>query len=104
MPTEKLEPVKPPENEQERCARVRSVWLTNKLLYWLECYAYSTRSHMPAGLDYTEFSNALNMVMNFCNARPDWIADAHDHVGSERERTNMLQMDKWLKERGVIII
>ena len=72
MPTPPPEPVEPPKDEEEKLAREEAVKHVNKLFEYLSSYAYGTRSHMPGGLDYTDFTNALRKVGKFVNARPDW--------------------------------
>ena len=75
MPTPPPEPVKKPSSVDEKLAQEEAVNHINKLCQTLNDYAYSTRSYMPAELDYTEFSNALYKVEKFCNARPDWTLE-----------------------------
>jgi len=72
MPTPPPPPVEEPKDEKEKRARKEALDFVNNLFSYLSGYAYDTRSHMPGNLDYTEFTNALNKVGKFCNARPDW--------------------------------
>jgi len=72
MPTPPPEEMKEPASAAERIARISTLTFVRKLCDKLGCIAYNTRSHMPAGLDYTEFSDSLARVVKFCAARPDW--------------------------------
>jgi hypothetical protein len=72
MPTPPPPPVEEPKDDDEKLARQEALDFVNKLFEHLSGYAYGTRSHMPGGMDYTEFTNALRKVGKFVNARPDW--------------------------------
>ena len=75
MPTPPPPPVEEPKDEEEKLARKEAVDFVNKLCSYFSGYAYGTRSHMPAGLDFTDFTDALNKVGKFVNARPDWVLE-----------------------------
>lgn len=72
MPTPPPRPVQEPKDDKEKTAREEAVDNIRKLCDYLSDYAYDTRSHMPDGLDYTNFTDALRQVKKFCKARPDW--------------------------------
>lgn len=75
MPTPPPAPVDTNVDEEELKERETAVRLAKRFLDVLGGYAYSTRSHMPAGLDYTDFMDSLHKVEDFITARPDWTLD-----------------------------
>jgi len=74
MPTLPPPPMPKAVDEMERLARQGAVAFINDLCEHLYSLSYSTRSHMPADLDFTEFTDALAKLRKFCKARPDWAA------------------------------
>lgn len=75
MPTLPLEPVKPPKDEAEQLRRMGATALINAILDGVGNWAYGTRSHMPTGVDYTDFLEMLKKVGDFIRERPDCAAD-----------------------------
>jgi len=75
MPTPPPKPVDNTVSEEEKKERETAVILTKRFLAALTGYAYSTRSHMPAGLDYTDFVYSVNKVISFIEERPDWTLE-----------------------------
>jgi len=57
MPTLPPEPVLKPKDKTEKLARKEAVRFIRNLCNELDGYAYSTRSHMPGGMDFTDFSD-----------------------------------------------
>ena len=72
MPTPKPPKMRKPKDEREREARKRSIKIVDAIFDGLCNYAYGTRSHMPNGVDYTNFTDRMKAVGRFCHARPDW--------------------------------
>jgi hypothetical protein len=89
MPTPPPPPVEKPKDEEEKLARREAVEHINKIFSYLSGYAYGTRSHMPGGLDYTDFTNALQKVRKFCNIRPDWMLQIMKDIELEPVREIM---------------
>lgn len=75
MPTLEPSPVEEPKNELEKIARIGAVAFIREFFGIVNGYSYSTRSHMPGGMDHTDFSKATNMLHKFCSERPDWTLD-----------------------------
>jgi len=72
MPTPPPEPVEEKVSEQEHLRRMGAVAFIEAVLSGLADYSYSTRSYMPCGEDYTNFTQMLERVRAFVKARPDW--------------------------------
>lgn len=72
MPTPPPEPVDDSVSEEEKRERKSAVDIVVRILDGFYDYSYSTRSHMPAGMDFTEFIDALNKIKQFAVERPDW--------------------------------
>ena len=72
MPTPPPHPVRPPENETEEQARENALIFMRKILDLLDDYSYNTRSHMPGGMDFTEFTGKLHDIRKWIDRRPDW--------------------------------
>ena len=89
MPTPPPPPVKKPVDEEEKLARQEALNHVNKFFEYLSGYAYGTRSHMPGGMDFTNFTKALNKVRKFCNARPDWTLEILREIELEPVREIM---------------
>jgi hypothetical protein len=74
MPTDRPEPYVTPTNPQELLMQSGASAFIVSLMQAIGNYAYYTRSHMPGGGDYTDFTKALEQVIQFCRERPDWTA------------------------------
>lgn len=72
MPTPKPPPVAKPKNEREAQEREAALKIANAIFQGISDAAYSTRSHMPGGVNYTCFIDDVHTVRDFVNARPDW--------------------------------
>lgn len=72
MPTLPPKPIEEPRDEMERIARMGAVSFIEKLCQYLCDYVYSTRSHVPGGMDSTDLEGSINQVLKFAMARPDW--------------------------------
>jgi hypothetical protein len=72
MPTLPPPDVKPPKDDAEMIARAGARKFIESLCGGLERYAYGTRSHMPARMDYTDFVDGIRRIEEFCAERPDW--------------------------------
>ncbi len=72
VPTPPPNPVRPPEDEAEELARENALIFMRKILDLIGDYSYNTRSHMPGGMDFTDFIDGLHKVEKWVNRRPDW--------------------------------
>ena len=84
MPTTPPNPVPAPKDKAEKLARKEAVKFITGFCNRLWDYAYATRSHMPADLDYTDFSNGLRAVIKFCKARPDWTLELFKKIRTKQ--------------------
>lgn len=78
MPTPKPPKMTKARNEREKRARENATRLLDAIFSRICDYAYGTRSHMPNGVDYTNFTNKVQAVGKFCHARPDWTQEIVD--------------------------
>ena len=102
MPTLPPKPLEPPKSEAEREARESAFKLIDTILASLDGYAYSTRSHMPLGIDYTDFTNSIFMILKFCANRPDWTLECVKNALKMSEIYNIFKLEKkwkpWIAE------
>ena len=96
MPTMKPEDVLPSKSEKEYKARIKALHLVNKLLDCVDGWAYATRSHMPNGVDYTEFLEALTKVRSFFNSRPDWTNDIINRLYERCTETDLSKQEEYV--------
>ena len=101
MPTPPPDPIQDPSSGAEQLARDGAIEFVGKFFERLSGPAYNTRSHMPAGLDHTDFTRALAKVGKFCKARPDWTLIALEPLMTEaREvRHNAAQVLREIAEK-----
>lgn len=99
MPTPVPEPIKPPGSPQARESRIKALYTMNLFLECVDGWAYSTRSHMPNGVDSTEFYEAVSRVRSFLNARPDWTDEMLQRTFDKVVYRNVEQMKEELKDR-----
>jgi hypothetical protein len=108
MPTKPPNPVKRWRDDDERTHRTYALYVMNRILQHVRDYAYNTRSHMPNGVDYTEFDDAVNKVVGFLNARPDWNDAAYSRATMEdawdkstAELAEELEKEFGIEEKGI---
>ena len=101
MPTPPPEKVQKPSTAAEQLAREGAVDHVKKLCAQLSGYAYNTRSHMPANMDFTDFTDALDKVVKFCDARPDWALGAVEPLidNASEIRRNVASMLREIVEK-----
>lgn len=82
MPTPEPPDVNTDISAEEKLAREGAVSFVRKILSAISSYSYGTRSHMPGGFDFTNFTNSVGDVTRWCEARPDWTLEIiRDSIG-----------------------
>jgi hypothetical protein len=71
----KPEPIETPHDESEKRDRAQAQAFITSALQGFYAYAYDARSHMPEGLDFTDFTEAIDALRTFARARPDWTLE-----------------------------
>ena len=117
MPTLPPERVKPPRDEAEKMARELALKFIEQLEISLYNYAYSTRTFMPGGSDFTNFTDGLNMIRKFCMERPDWTLDilmnAFEATPIKKEQNALsrfayawhnfnVRLKRWARRQGLV--
>lgn len=100
MPTPPPPPVKDPKDSEELLRRLGAIQLVTNIFRRLDGYAYGTRSHMPSGVDWTDFTNALSKVSEFCKARPDWTLEIVSNILGERFFGDSLELTSEAAEKA----
>jgi len=75
MPTLPPDPVTKTEDKTEQLKRAGAVAHISTICEGLRGFAYSTRSHMPCGFDFTNFTDKVHDIEQFIQARPDWAVE-----------------------------
>lgn len=101
MPTPYPEPMRDATNREDYESRIKAVYLLNILLDSVHDYAYCTRSHMPNGVDSTEFFASLHDVRSFFNSRPDWTNDMLRQVFNRFFPVSIEDIEKNLEDRQI---
>lgn len=80
MPTPPPEPMSKTTDKTEQLKRAGAVAHIVAICEQIKGFAYGTRSHMPGGFDFTDFTDKVDCIIKFAKARPDWMVEVVEYA------------------------